>query len=276
MQVWIGTSGYSYPDWVGDFYPAGTRPANMLPYYAKQFPLVELNFTFYRPPTASMLAAQVEKTPAGFHFLVKVPQTISHEGRRDDLPSFRLAAGELERRGRLSGVLCQLPQSFHYGKQNRDWLAAIGRELKGLRPAAEFRHRSWARPEIPEWLQDHGLDLVAVDAPNLPGLYPGGWAQSGRRAYVRLHSRNDAKWYAGDKERYDYLYSDKELTEWVDAAKDAAHTTDETLFLFNNCYRGQAVVNARRLRELFELRAPKLSVVPPVGGPAPEQRTLFE
>jgi uncharacterized protein YecE (DUF72 family) len=276
MQVWIGTSGYSYPDWVGPLYPPGTRPTNMLPFYARQFPLVELNYTFYRPPTASALAALADKAPPGFRFVVKIPQTISHEGRPDDIPGFCLAANQLVQRDRLSGVLCQLPQSFHNDQRGRDWLAMIGRSMQGLRPAVEFRHRSWARPEIPEWLAEHGLDLVAVDVPDLPGLYPRGWAQAGRRAYVRLHSRNAENWYAGGKERYNYTFSDVELNEWVQGATAAAEQVDEALFLFNNCYGGHAVINARRLDELFRRNAPDLSVVSAFGGAAPAQGTLFE
>src|SRR5689334_14212259 len=116
MHVWIGTSGYSYPDWVGGFYPAGTRPGKMLAYYSRVFPLVELNFTFYRPPTADMLARLAAQTPAGFRFLVKIPRTLSHEQSPRDLPGFRLAVAELERRGQLSGLLCQFPQATHHGR----------------------------------------------------------------------------------------------------------------------------------------------------------------
>ncbi len=248
----------------------------MLPYYARRFPLVELNYTFYRPPTASALASQADKSPAGFQFLVKLPQTISHEQRLDDLPGFCLAAAELARRRQLMGVLCQLPQSCHHSRQSLDWLARIAEALKGLRPAVEFRHYSWVRPELPGWLADRGVDLVAVDAPDLPGLYPSGWVQSGRRAYVRLHSHDAANWYAGDKERYNYLYSDKELAVWADAAVAAAGEIDEVLFLFNNCYQGQAVINAQRLTQLFAQRAPHLLVVAPFGEAVPVQRTLFD
>src|SRR5437660_8370865 len=111
MQVWIGTSGYSYPDWVGGFYPAGTRPHRMLAHYAGHFPLVELNFTFYRPPTPEVLARLAEQVPDGFQFVVKVPRSISHEEKPNDLPLFRRAVEELRRRGRLLGLLLQLPQS---------------------------------------------------------------------------------------------------------------------------------------------------------------------
>jgi uncharacterized protein YecE (DUF72 family) len=178
--------------------------------------------------------------------------------------------------GRLAGLLCQLPQSFHHGKQNLAWLARLARALEGLRPAVEFRHRSWARPEVVPWLSEQGLDLVAVDVPNLPGLYPRGWAQAAGRAYVRLHSRNAGNWYGGDKARYDYLYPDAELEEWVEAALANAGHTEEALFLFNNCHDGQAPRNARRLAELFALRAPHVEVVAPFGEVSPVQRSLFE
>ena len=86
-----------------------------------------------------------------------------------------------------------------------------------------------------------------MDVPDLPGLYPRGWVQAGPVAYVRLHSRNKANWYLGDKERYDYDYDDAALGEWIDAASTAAAagTAERVLFLFNNCYHGQAAVNAR-------------------------------
>src|SRR6185437_2327047 len=88
MQVWIGTSGYSYADWVDDFYPSKLRSDRMLPYYARVFPLVELNYTFYQPPTAAGLLHMAEQTPAGFQFLVKLPRSLSHEQDTRDLPGF--------------------------------------------------------------------------------------------------------------------------------------------------------------------------------------------
>jgi uncharacterized protein YecE (DUF72 family) len=277
MDIWIGTSGYSYPDWVGEFYPAGLRPEKMLGHYCRAFPLVELNFSFYRTPTRTMLLRLADKTPPGFQFLVKVPRTISHEESPADLPGFRDAAGALARRGQLLGVLCQLPQSVHNTRQARDWLRTLAGELGELRPAVEFRHRSWAVPELPAWMAGQNLDLVAVDAPQLPGLFPSGWVQSGPRVYVRLHSRNADNWYGSDKERYDYSYSDGELGEWVEALRQhaAAGDTEQALVLFNNCHRSQAAVNAARLRQLLERQGPELNVVAPFSGAEPEQRSLF-
>lgn len=274
MDVWIGTSGYSYPDWVGDFYPAGTKPNQMLGVYSRRFPLVELNFTFYRLPTRDMLLRMADRVPPGFQFVVKLPQTLSHEHNAADLGKFRTAALGLKKRHQLMGLLCQMPQSRHYDNKTLDWLKRLAAALGDMRPAVEFRHRSWARPEMPAWLAEHGLDLVAVDVPDLPNLFPRGWAQSGPRAYVRLHSRDAGRWYAGDKERYDYDYDDAELTEWVDAARQAQ--PEQLLVLFNNCYRGQAGRNARRIGELFAARAPAAHIIESPAGPAVKQRSLFE
>src|SRR5437868_1311787 len=157
MYVWLGTSGYSYTDWVGDFYPEGTRPERMLAYYCRQFPLVELNFTFYRAPTRNMLLRLANKTPAGFQFVVKLPQAISHEHSALELPGFRFAVEGLAQRGQLAGLLCQFPQSMHCTRPACDWVSTLGKELGHLQLAIEFRHRSWNRPGLPAWLAEQDL-----------------------------------------------------------------------------------------------------------------------
>jgi uncharacterized protein YecE (DUF72 family) len=274
MKTWVGTSGYSYPDWVGPFYPAGTRPKRMLAYYAGQFPLVELNFTFYRPPTPEMLARLAEQVPAGFQFVVKLPRSISHEEKPADLPLFRRSVEEMCRRGCLLGVLCQLPQSHHYGARRLEWLDRLGRELADCHLAVEFRHHSWARPDLPDWLAERQIDLVSVDAPDLPQLYPSGLVCSTRRIYVRLHSRNAGNWYRSDRERYDYDYDDAELGEWVEALMGTAGQTEEALLLFNNCHGGRAAANARRI--MAQLLNAGATVVTPSAPTAPVQRGLFD
>jgi uncharacterized protein YecE (DUF72 family) len=127
---------------------------------------------------------------------------------------------------------------------------------------------------MPPWLAEHGLDLVAVDVPNIQSLYPRGWVQAGPRAYVRLHSRNAANWYKGGKERYDYDYDDATLSEWVHAA--ATSEAEQALFLFNNCYRSQATRNARRMQALFAKQAPQANLVLPFSSRPPVQPSLFE
>ena len=136
--------------------------------------------------------------------------------------------------------------------------------------AVEFRHRSWLRPDVPHWLRDHGMGLVAVDVPDIRALYPRGLVRSGPLVYLRFHSRDAGKWYA-DASRYDYLYSDVELAEWVRLL--AAEPPERTLLLFNNCQRSQAARNARRMRELLAKLAPELEVIEPF---AAAERSLFD
>src|SRR5262249_43900057 len=185
---------------------------------------------------------------------------------------------EVRRRGRLLGLLCQLPQSLHDTRKHRAWLERLAAGLTGCGLAVEFRHRSWDRPDVPVWLGAHGVDLVAVDVPDIPALYPRGLVQSGPRVYVRLHSRNAANWYRSDKDRYDYDYDDTALAEWVAALRAARSRTELALVLFNNCHRTQAAQNARRMRELLGRLAPELFVVPPpeAGSAGPQQGLLFD
>ncbi|HMC63826.1 MAG TPA: DUF72 domain-containing protein [Gemmataceae bacterium] len=272
MQVWIGTSGYSYSDWVGSFYPSGTRPGRMLAHYCETFPLVELNFTFYRPPTGGQLARLADQTPPGFQFLVKLHQSLSHERDTQELAGFRVAVEDLRRRNQLLGLLCQLPQSFHENGENRDWLTLLARAFAGCPLAVEFRHSSWFREDVPAWLGEQGLDLVSVDVPDLPQLYPRGLVPSGSRVYVRFHSRNGRNWYAPDKDRYDYKYNDAEMTEWVEALQRASPQTERALLLFNNCHRSHAAENARRMQELLPRLAPTLTLVGPLAKPGPGTR----
>jgi uncharacterized protein YecE (DUF72 family) len=277
MQIWIGTSGYSYPDWVGGFYPPGTRPGKLLAHYCRYFPLVELNFTFYRLPTAAMLARLVEQTPDGFQFIVKLPRTLSHEENAKDIAGFRQAVDEAHGRGRLLGLLCQLPQASHNLPKHRAWLETLSEAFADYRLAVEFRHYSWFRPEVAAWLGERNLDLVAVDVPDLPGLYPRGLVQSGPRLYVRFHSRNAGNWYRGDTNRYDYGYDDQALVEWIDALRRNENPSDRVLLLFNNCKRSQAAVNAQRMHELVS-RMAGMEVIGPFASPQTEnqQRQLFD
>jgi uncharacterized protein YecE (DUF72 family) len=221
-----------------------------------------------------MLARLADQVPTGFQFVVKVPRTISHGEKPDDLPQFRRAVEQMRRRGALLGVLLQLPQSNHHSRPHLDWLDRLGAELGDYRLAVEFRHKSWARPDLLPWLGERHIDLVAVDAPALPNLYPSGLVQSTQRVYVRLHSRNAGNWYKSDRERYDYDYDDAALGEWVDSLLTTVGRTEEALVLFNNCHHGRAPRNARRAMTLFE--SARATVVAPFAAAEPAQRGLFD
>jgi uncharacterized protein YecE (DUF72 family) len=276
MELWVGTSGYSYADWVGDFYPKGTSSAKMLPYYARHFPLVELNFTFYRPPTAQQLTRLADQVPAGFQFIVKLHQSFSHEHHLAGAAHFRNAVEILAKQHSLLALLCQFPQRFHYDTVNLGKLEALAEAFQGMDLAVEFRHASWNRPEVKKWLTARHLHLVSVDVPPIASLFPSGVMQTSRLLYVRMHSRRTQAWYAGEKERYDYLYSDSELYSWIDELAARQGRADRALLLFNNCYLGQAVRNAQRVQELIRTGNTPFTLVEPPPPPVPQQGYLFE
>ncbi|MCX5682208.1 MAG: DUF72 domain-containing protein [Planctomycetota bacterium] len=133
----VGTSGYSYADWVGGFYPAGTRPKDMFAYYARQFRAVELNFTFYRMPAAKTLAAMAGAAPDGFTFWVKANRRTTHEADRTAAAEFIEALGPLIDAGKFAGVLAQFPQRFHRTAANRKLLAGLAEDFAKVPLAVE-------------------------------------------------------------------------------------------------------------------------------------------
>jgi len=164
MTFYVGTSGYSYPEWKGTFYPAKTAAKQMLPYYAARFATVEINNTFYRPPTAEGLAAWAAQVPAEFRFVLKAPQEITHRRRLRDVgeavASFVVAAATLS--SRQGPLLFQLPPNF---KKDLPRLAALLALLPaGCRAAFEFRHASWFDDDALALLGDHGASLCLADA----------------------------------------------------------------------------------------------------------------
>ena len=143
-ELYAGTSGFSYPTWRPDFYPAGARPKNFLRLYAEQLPAVELNATFYRLPSEQQLETWAAQTPPAFRFAVKMTRGITHFGRIELVPTFceRIRAlGD-----RLGPVLIQLPPSK---PRDDGWLRLLFDSLDPeLGYAFEFRHPSWAEADL--------------------------------------------------------------------------------------------------------------------------------
>jgi uncharacterized protein YecE (DUF72 family) len=274
MQLRLGTAGYAYPAWVGGFYPRGTTQHDMLPYYATQFAAVEINSSFYRPPTREQVAKMARRSPAGFGFTLKVPKTVSHDRSPDDLPAFKLAADHMTAAEKLLGLILQVPETFRNTADNRRWLAETGAALKPHRVAIEFRHRSWDASNLSEWMEHIGMDVVSVGVPDIRTLFPPGLRVANRRVYARLHSANADNWYEDGKLRYNYDYPDETLREWADGLKRIAeeNRADEALVFFNNCVGLQAVTNARRLGALLKEGAAAIRIVEPA---APRQASLF-
>jgi uncharacterized protein YecE (DUF72 family) len=257
-RVLIGTSGYSYDDWVGPVYPPGTDKRDFLARYAAQFPIVELNFTYYAQPTARTLSRMVELTPEGFLFSVKAHRTMTHEIAETwekDTAAFREGVRPLAESGRLAAVLLQFPYRFGYTRESRSRLAALCDLLQGLPLAVEFRKSDWLRDSVYEGLRERGAALVSVDEPELPKLLRPSTMVTGDFAYVRLHGRNRAAWWTGDNvSRYDYLYTRAELEEWAERIRAVLERARWLMVFFNNHPSGQAARNAVELRDVLRER----------------------
>jgi uncharacterized protein YecE (DUF72 family) len=254
-KIYIGTSGYSYKDWVGPFYPEDTPENAFLAYYAAQFPFVELNFSYYSMPNAPLIEKLIEKTPPGFLFAVKAHKSITHEITdqfEKEVASFQEGIAPLTRHQRLAAVLVQFPYRFHYTPPNRLHLDRLTRLLAGLPLAIEFRNDEWLQEKVREELKNRNASFVNVDQPALPRLMKPGGIVTGDPAYIRFHGRNGQNWWKGDNvTRYDYFYSDEELAGWIEHIRTIVNQVKVLLVSFNNHSRGQAIRNAKKLKELL-------------------------
>ena len=303
----------------------------MLDYYAREFPAVEVNATYYRIPPPSTLAAMERKTPPEFEFVVKAHHDMTHERSLDPdmFRAFHRAIEPVRAAGKLHGLLAQFPYAFRRAPENEAYLVGLKRRLpEGVPLFVEFRHNSWIRDDVFPWMEAEGLGYVSVDEPDLPGLVPPIARATGDVAYVRLHGRNRVNWWTGEgavrarpsqgtgagpaagarvarapvpargptpapartaapapaddigplftgvaepgafaaehaepppvaprapsTDRYDYLYSEEELKEWVEKIRDLAMKTKKTFVFFNNCHVGQAATGAKLMRRLLE------------------------
>ena len=254
-EVVLGTSGFSFDDWVGPFYPSGTRRQDMLELYAAQFAAVEVNATYYRIPPPKTMESLGRRTPAGFEFLVKAHQSMTHEKAPPDaatFDAFRACAEPLARTGKLRGVLLQFPWAFRPTLGARKRLDLLATELAPLGPLfVEFRHASWLSDKVFGYLEERGIGYCSVDEPALPGLVPGVARVTGDVGYVRFHGRNTKTWWGGGGDRYDYDYSPEELKEWVAKIRELAEKASKVYVFFNNCHAGQAARSASLMQELL-------------------------
>lgn len=283
-----------YKDWEGIVYPPPRRGLDRLGLMASLFDANEINSTFYRIPPPSMTrdwARRVAHNP-GFLFSAKLYRGFTHErnATAEDEKAARAAMEPLAEAGRLGCVLVQLPMSFHAAPESRSLLEKIFGSFSAFPLVAEFRHFSWDAPDTIRFLEDAGVGFANIDQPQLKGNLPATSHVTGPVAYYRFHGRNAAKWFGPDtsnEERYDYLYSARELEPWVERIREGAARRPEAnaYAVMNNHFRGQAVANALQLQQMLTgviREAPEslretYPAVARVTAPQPgaPQRTLF-
>jgi uncharacterized protein YecE (DUF72 family) len=260
-MIYVGTSGYSYKDWIGPFYPEGTKQRDMLDYYARHFPCVEINATYYSVFSEKTFAGMAERTPPKFRFSIKAPGTATHlptDTRmrlHADVKYFRENIEPLVEQKKLSAVLMQFPNSFKPADRTIRYLEKLRDAWDDVCLVAEFRNRAWQTDETLQLLNELRISWCNVDQPQFKGLlHPSSDVTDGR-GYVRLHGRNYKKWWTGDNTtRYDYLYKEDELEPWADRLIDVDAEVKETLAFFNNHRRAQAAENADMLTAMLATR----------------------
>ena len=290
-QIKMGTASWTDKTLIASgWYPpeAGT-PEQRLRFYARQFPLVEVDATYYALPAEQTANAWAERTPAGFTFNVKafslftqhptpvralpadLREAASASGKnrvylKDVDPAvadqawerFLTALEPLNSAGKLGAILLQFPPWFPIGRGRKDYILACAQRVAPRRVCVEFRNRTWMtednQEETLEFLASHQIPYVCVDMPQgYPSSIPPVLAVTSDLAVVRMHGHSD-KWDSKDiYERFGYEYSPKELAEWVPKIRDLADRADTTHVLFNNCYSNYAQVNARQLADQLSI-----------------------
>lgn len=254
-MIYVGTAGYSYKDWIGPFYPPGTKAAQMLEYYSSNFNFVEVNSSFYHMPGLQLFESMNRKTPPDFRFAVKLFGGFTHERSlgRLEADQFMYSVGPLAESGKLLCLLAQFPYSFHCAPENMDYLKRLREWFGDVEINIEFRNDGWIESGTIKLLRNERLGFVCVDEPDIKGLIKKVTALTSKVFYLRLHGRNAAKWYSGKgSERYDYLYGAEELLEWTPRIRELGLDAPVTVVSFNNHPIGKAVQNARMLKKLLE------------------------
>jgi uncharacterized protein YecE (DUF72 family) len=247
----IGTSGWSYNEWAGVFYPNSST--NKLSYYSKLFQTVEVDSSFYAFPTKGLVLGWARYTPENFVFSVKLPRQLTHDKRLDlsrgvepDLIRFLSLMKPLIAAGKLGPVLVQLPPSYTYQDDFERLRGFLGRVPEDVMFAVEFRHPSWLREDVWEFLHSRNVANVIVDEP----LLPPDTNVTADFAFIRWHGRGSRPWY-------NYRYSDSELDGWVPKVKEVTSRVKKTFGYFNNHFSGFAVENSLKMMQKVGISTPQ-------------------
>ncbi|MEM2905236.1 MAG: DUF72 domain-containing protein [Candidatus Bathyarchaeia archaeon] len=247
-NVLIGTSGWSYEEWVGPFYKAQESKFTV---YSQVFNTAEINSTFYRYPDPALIQGFLRSSPPFFVFTAKLPQAITHEralepgsGLESDLNRFLALMEPLLRLGKLGVLLAQFPPSFQFKSFDKleRFLALLPQVF---RFAVEFRDLSWLRSETWRLLERYNVAYTAVDEP----LLPPEMVYTADIAYIRWHGKGERPWF-------NYNYSDEELDAWVPRVKEAAEKTKRVFGYFNNHFHAYAPKNALEFLEKLGKASP--------------------
>ena len=254
----------------------------MLEYYARRFPAVEIDSTYYAIPKPQLFERMAARTPAHFTFSVKAPGSITHipaeaHPPSEDVRTYRACVEPLVAAGKLGAVLAQFPNAFRPAPESYDRLAELREWWPELPIVCEFRHRDWQRADVLARLRGLELGWCNVDEPQFRSLLRPGAEATSTVGYVRFHGRNYGSWWkqeSASHERYSYEYGARELEDWVPRIADIDAQTSRTFVLFNNHHLGRAAINALQMRRLLAPLGDDLPQTAPDETPA--QPRLFQ
>jgi len=256
MTLKIGTSGFSFDDWKDTVYPRQLKKEDWLRYYEKELglPALEINFTYYTLPSPRSLEGMSRKTSENFQFVVKAFKGMTHESKdsstrtltdsRQTFGKFLYSLKPLIDEGKLGCVLAQFPYSFYPGTENLEYLKRFKELLGDIPLTIEFRNKAWLKESTLRFLKEHLMGYCVVDEPKLPQLMPFYPDATSEIGYFRFHGRNPRWFNVPSSVRYDYLYSEEELKEFISPVRMIASKTKKVFIFFNNCHAGSAAKNA--------------------------------
>jgi uncharacterized protein YecE (DUF72 family) len=239
-MVWVGTSGYNYPEWKGSFYPADLAAAKMLPYYAARFPTVEINYTFYRMPTEKLVAGWAAQTPSPYQLTLKAPRRITHDSRLKDAGDSveRFCSVALTLGDKLGTLLFQLPPFLRKDVALFD--AFLPQLPAGVRAAFEFRHASWFDEEIFDRLAARQLAVCIADSEKLSTPI----RVTADYAYFRLRDEG---------------YQPDDIARWADTIARETESCRDVFVYFKHEESGKGPEFARLLMDRLGLQSPGVS-----------------
>ncbi|MBN1559753.1 DUF72 domain-containing protein [candidate division KSB1 bacterium] len=254
--VYIGPAGWNYQDWRGIVYPP-RRPRGFqeLRYLTDFFNLVEINSSFYKIPALDSVANWLEhiRDKKNFQFSLKLFQQFTHGDyppQKEQISHFQAILERLHQEARLAALLIQFPWRFKNTAENQAALFKLLNIFADFPRAVEFRHDSWMTEETLDRLRRSDVAFVNIDEPPHQHSLPSSSIVTANFAYLRLHGRNAAMWFNEEStaaQRYNYLYNETEMMSILDNIKKIREKTIPLLIIFNNHYRGQAVVNALQM-----------------------------
>lgn len=265
----IGTAGWSYKDWVPNFYPKNqTGGFDWLQFYCQYFNCVEVNSSYYTYISPKIVDGWIKKVEGSndFIFHIKLHQDFTHKRKFDEqnIKTVRYNLDQLRKSGRLGGLLIQFPYSYPFNENSVQHIQKLRDIFSDIDCFVEVRHSSWNNNRALEFFKENDLTFCTIDQPQIGQAIEFEPIITNDKAYIRFHGRNVEAWkkslsnfgkpqtYEEQSSRYSYLYSPGELVEIVQKIKSIQQKVKEVNVIMNNHPQGDAVANAFELIHLLE------------------------